>query len=90
MGKEEVINFTIFGIACSFVATQKKGTFPVDGAVYRKYVPYCKKCNKKDSRTVIQNNKFEIVVSFENLVTNGFCILWKNLVTMHLFNSAQF
>ena len=47
----------------------KKGTFPVDGAVYRKYVPYCKKCNKK-GMTVIQNNKLEIVVSFENLVTN--------------------
>ena len=47
----------------------KKGTFPVDGAVYRKYVPYCKKCNKKGT-TVIHNNKLEIVVSFENLVTN--------------------
>ena len=46
----------------------KKGTFPVDGTVYRKYVPYCKKCNKKDSRTVIQNDKLEILVSFENLV----------------------
>ena len=51
-----------------FCGYAKKGTFPVDGAVYRKYVPYCKKCNKKDSRTVIQNDKLEILVSFENLV----------------------
>ena len=51
-----------------FCGYAKKGTFPVDGTVYRKYVPYCKKCNKKDSRTVIQNDKLEIVVSFENLV----------------------
>ena len=66
----------------------KKGTFPVDGAVYRKYVPYCKKCNKKDSRTVIQNDKLEIVVSFENLVissTNGFCIR-KNYLVKYNFN----
>ena len=93
MGKEEVINFTIFGIACSFVAAQKRGHFRLMAPFTGSTCHIVRNVIKRDSRTVIQNDKLEIVVAFENLAissTNGFCILWKNLVTMHLFNSAQF
>ena len=88
MGKEEVINFTIFGIACSFVATQKRGHFRLMVPFTGSTCHIVRNVIKKDSRTVIQNDKLEIVVSFENLVissTNGFCI-WKNYLVKYNFN----
>ena len=69
MGKEEVINFTIFGIACSFVATQKRGHFRLMAPFTGSTCHIVRNVIKK-GMTVIQNNKLEIVVSFENLVTN--------------------